>query len=125
VGDLRGLHGGIKAREITKPARQACRDSRCRNPERPMLKFRKNMLVAAGLSAVVSLGAQAESKTEFDVCWTIYAGWMPWDYAESSGIMDKWADKYGIKVNLVQLNDYVESINQYTAGEFDACTITN
>jgi NitT/TauT family transport system substrate-binding protein len=90
-----------------------------------MLNLRKNTLIAAGLSALVSLGAQAESKTEFDVCWTIYAGWMPWDYAESSGIMAKWADKYGIKVNLVQLNDYVESINQYTAGQFDACAITN
>ena len=33
----------------------------------------------------------------------------------------KWADKYGIKIELTQINDYVESINQYTAGKFDAC----
>ena len=26
---------------------------------------------------------------------------------------------------MVQLNDYVESINQYTAGQFDGCTMTN
>ncbi len=37
----------------------------------------------------------------------------------------RWADKYGIKIKLTQLNDYVESINQYTAGTFDACAMTN
>ncbi|BAO79997.1 ABC-type nitrate/sulfonate/bicarbonate transport system, periplasmic components [Serpentinimonas raichei] len=50
---------------------------------------------------------------------------MPWYYAKSSGIMDKWAKKYGITVDVVQLIDYVESINQYTAGSFDGCTMTN
>ena len=39
--------------------------------------------------------------------------------------MKKWADKYGITVEIVQINDYVESINQYTAGEFDGCSMTN
>ena len=50
---------------------------------------------------------------------------MPWDYADQSGILKKWADKYGIKIELTQINDYVESINQYTAGQFDACVMTN
>jgi NitT/TauT family transport system substrate-binding protein len=50
---------------------------------------------------------------------------MPWDYADRSGILKKWADKYGIKIKLTQINDYVESINQYTAGGFDACVMTN
>ena len=42
-----------------------------------------------------------------------------------SGILKKWADKYGIKIELTQINDYVESINQYTAGAFDGCVMTN
>ncbi len=50
---------------------------------------------------------------------------MPWDYAGQSGILKKWADKYGISIELTQINDYVESINQYTAGAFDACVMTN
>ena len=50
---------------------------------------------------------------------------MPWDYADRSGILKKWADKYGIKIKLTQINDYVESINQYTAGAFDGCVMTN
>ena len=81
--------------------------------------------VFSGLTVLSSTAAFAAPKKEFKVCWTIYAGWMPWDYAKSSGIMDKWAKKYGIKVDVVQLNDYVESINQYTAGSFDGCTMTN
>jgi NitT/TauT family transport system substrate-binding protein len=35
------------------------------------------------------------------------------------------ADKYGISIEVVQINDYVESINQYTAGAFDGCVMTN
>ena len=50
---------------------------------------------------------------------------MPWGYLEESGVMDKWADKYGIDVEIVQINDYVESINQYTAGQFDGVSATN
>src|SRR5690606_25936840 len=59
------------------------------------------------------------------VAWSIYVGWVPWDYAASSGILKKWADKYGITIELTQINDYVESINQYTAGQYDACVMTN
>ena len=76
----------------------------------------------------VSLGmpaAHAAEKKEFKVAWTIYVGWMPWDYMAKNGILKKWADKYGISIDVVQMNDYVESINQYTAGKFDACAITN
>ena len=72
------------------------------------------------------LAAQpAMAKDKFKVAWTIYVGWMPWDYGNQAGIVKKWADKYGIEIKLVQVNDYVESINQYTAGSFDACVMTN
>jgi NitT/TauT family transport system substrate-binding protein len=76
-------------------------------------------------SLLISANAHAESKDKFKIAWSIYAGWMPWSYADSSGIMKKWADKYGIEVEIVQINDYVESINQYTAGGFDGCVMTN
>ncbi len=82
-------------------------------------------LAVAGLALALSCSALAEKKDKFSVCWTLYAGWMPWGYASSAGIIDKWAKKYGIDVEVVQLNDYVESINQYTAGQFDGCAMTN
>lgn len=91
-----------------------------------MLKsIAKASLLAAALSMPLSFSAQAEVKTDFKVCWSIYVGWMPWGYLQDSGIMKKWADKYGIDVEIVQINDYVESINQYTAGEYDGCSMTN
>ncbi|MFT4783859.1 MAG: NitT/TauT family transport system substrate-binding protein [Paracoccaceae bacterium] len=80
-------------------------------------------LAAAGLLATGP--AMAQEKTEFKVAWSIYVGWMPWGYMEDSGIMDKWAEKYGIDVEIVQINDYIESINQYTAGAFDGVSATN
>ncbi|HTX50527.1 MAG TPA: putative urea ABC transporter substrate-binding protein, partial [Caulobacteraceae bacterium] len=60
----------------------------------------------------------------YTVAWTIYAGWMPWPYADEAGIVKKWADKYGVKIKIVQVNDYVESLNQFSAGKVDAVTST-
>jgi NitT/TauT family transport system substrate-binding protein len=81
---------------------------------------------AAALLAAAPLSqAAAAKKKEFNIAWTIYVGWMPWPYAAEQGIVKKWADKYGITINVTQINDYVESINQYTAGKFDGVTVTN
>ncbi len=83
------------------------------------------VLTATALSILMALPAAAQEKKSFDIAWSIYAGWMPWGYMAESGIMDKWAHKYGIEVKITQINDYVESINQYTAGTFDGVTATN
>ncbi|MFT4247881.1 MAG: putative urea ABC transporter substrate-binding protein [Pseudomonas sp.] len=64
----------------------------------------------------------ADAPASFRVAWSIYVGWMPWGYAQDAGIVDKWAARYGIDLKLVQINDYVESVNQYTAGKFDGVT---
>ncbi len=90
-----------------------------------MRKPRLLSTLAAGLIAALSLNSHAATKSDFSVCWTIYAGWMPWEYGQASGIVDKWAKKYDITIDVVQINDYVESINQYSAGQFDGCTMTN
>jgi NitT/TauT family transport system substrate-binding protein len=82
-------------------------------------------IAAVSLAAFASTPSFAAGRTDFKVCWTIYAGWMPWGQAKTQGIVSKWAKKYGINVDVVQLNDYVESINQYTAGKFDGCAMTN
>ncbi len=82
-------------------------------------------LVLTALALLSFTPADAAPKKDFKVCWSIYVGWMPWGHLQSSGIMKKWADKYGITVDIVQINDYVESINQYTAGAYDGCAMTN
>jgi NitT/TauT family transport system substrate-binding protein len=83
------------------------------------------MFAATFLTAGFGSPAFAAPKKEFNIAWTIYVGWMPWPYAVDAGIVKKWGDKYGIKINVTQINDYVESINQYTAGKFDGVTVTN
>lgn len=82
------------------------------------------MLIVA-FGAGTTLAEAAPARTKFKIAWTIYAGWMPWDYAEASGVVQKWARKYGIEIDVVQVNDYVESLNLYTAGQFDGVTATN
>lgn len=85
----------------------------------PMKRF------SALLLSSLLLSTTAQAQDSFKVCWSIYAGWMPWAYGAESGIVKKWADKYDINIDVVQINDYIESINQYSVGEFDACTMTN
>ena len=89
-----------------------------------MRKFFLNTMIGAALVLSVS-GAAAEPKKSFKVGWSIYVGWMPWGYAADTGIVKKWADKYGISIEVKQFNDYADLINQYTAGAFDAATITS
>lgn len=81
-------------------------------------------LCAITLSLAIPVCA-AEERTKFSIAWSIYVGWMPWDYGANAGIVNKWADKYGIEIEVVQINDYIESINQYSTGQFDGCTMTN
>ncbi|QYK40727.1 MAG: putative urea ABC transporter substrate-binding protein [Paracoccaceae bacterium] len=92
-----------------------------------MMITRRPLLAAtAAVCALFLAGSvQAQARTDFRVAWSIYVGWMPWGYAADAGIVQKWADKYGLTIEVTQFNDYVESINQYTAGAYDAVTLTN
>jgi NitT/TauT family transport system substrate-binding protein len=86
---------------------------------------RTTAILSCLLGAILLAQPAGAEKKNFKVAWSIYVGWMPWDYANQTGILKKWADKYGITIQLTQINDYIESINQYTAGSFDACAMTN
>lgn len=78
-----------------------------------------------------SLGQTAYSveksveKKQYHVCWSHYTGWEPWAYAEENGILKKWADKFQISIHLHLVADYIESINLFTSGKYQACTMTN
>jgi NitT/TauT family transport system substrate-binding protein len=67
----------------------------------------------------------ALAKEKYRIAWSHYTGWEPWQLAEEKGILRKWADRYNIEVELKLINDYIESINLYTAGSFDGCAMTN
>jgi NitT/TauT family transport system substrate-binding protein len=80
------------------------------------------LLVFFAISAV-STTAGAETPT-FTVGWSVYAGWNPYFYMQKSGILKKWADKYGIAIK-VQRFDYAASLDSFVAKNIDACTMTN
>ena len=81
--------------------------------------------LATAAIALTLCGPVRAAGQSFDVCWSHYTGWEPWAYADDKGILKKWADKYGIEIRLTLINDYIESINLYTAGRYQACTMTN
>lgn len=83
------------------------------------------LMSIAASTMILPAAATAQERDSFRLAWSIYAGWMPWQYIDESGIMKKWADKYDIDVEIVQINDYIESINQYTAGQFDGVVATS
>lgn len=84
-------------------------------------------LLACAFGLVLAFSASlsaAHAEKSFKIAWSVYTGYMPWPYAEHAGIIDKWAKKYGIKIEVTQINDYIEAINQYTGGGLDGVTST-
>jgi NitT/TauT family transport system substrate-binding protein len=89
-------------------------------------KATNNEQAAAPSGDQQAAGAPAKTnKTSFRIAWSRYTGWEPWALAEKNGILKKWADKHGIKIELVYVDNYVGSIERYTKGEFDGCAMTN
>jgi len=81
-----------------------------------------SMLLAV-LCILTPVAARADQPT-FTVGWSVYAGWNPYFYMQKSGILKKWADKYGIVIK-VQRFDYAASLDSFVAKNIDACTMTN
>src|SRR6266478_3293073 len=83
------------------------------------------LLLFAGVVAVIAQRTiVAQQKPAFTVGWSVYVGWNPYYYMAKSGIMKKWADKYGISIK-VQRFDYAPSLEAFVAKNIDACAMTN
>jgi len=85
------------------------------------MKLRPTLLFSVVAALVLPLAAQ---KPAFTVGWSVYVGWNPYYYMAKSGIMKKWADKYGITVK-VQRFDYAPSLEAFVAKNIEACAMTN
>lgn len=90
-----------------------------------MMKKNIQLVFLICFCAIVMMPAAALAEKTYRIAWSHYTGWEPWEYARSSGIIDKWASKYGIKIQLDLINDYIESINLYTGGVYQGCVMTN
>lgn len=81
--------------------------------------MRKLLLLFAFLT--VSMSGQ---KPAFTVGWSVYAGWTPYFYMNRSGLLKKWADKYGVTIK-VQRFDYAPSLDAFVSRNIEAVTMTN
>jgi len=86
-----------------------------------ILSLACSLALLFGFIDVETADAQAPS---FTVGWSVYAGWNPYFYMQKSGILKKWADKYGITIK-VQRFDYAASLDSFVAKNIDACAMTN
>jgi len=81
----------------------------------------------AGTEAKVgteALSVSPKAKGKYTLAVSIYVGWMPWYYAKESGVAQRWADRYGIDLEIVFM-DYIPSVEAYVARKADACVMTN
>lgn len=95
--------------------------------KRKMFQKITTLLIAllCSISTLAFTVPSAHAAEKYKVCWSRYVGWEIWGYIAKSGILEKWAKRQGIQIELVFFNDYVESINQFTDGSYVGCTMTN
>jgi NitT/TauT family transport system substrate-binding protein len=74
--------------------------------------------------AVLAPFAAFAQKPSFTIGWSVYVGWNPYQYMAKSGLLKKWADKYGVSIR-TQRFDYAPSLDAFTSKNIDACTMTN
>src|SRR5271154_2713367 len=85
------------------------------------------MLIRSIVWLALALSLQTASFADtpsFTVGWSVYVGWNPYYYMAKSGILGKWANKYGINIR-VQRFDYAPSLDAFVAKNIDACAMTN
>jgi NitT/TauT family transport system substrate-binding protein len=97
-------------------------DPRARGRRISVAAYRCGFLLAF-LSCWSAMPAAASPPT-FTVGWSVYAGWNPYFYMAKSGILKRWADKYGVVIK-VQRFDYAASLDAFVGKNIDACTMTN
>jgi NitT/TauT family transport system substrate-binding protein len=118
------LPGFIQNVNLTHRKNVLCPSVPSRLPSAPDTnQMTKTILRALALCISVAVPLLAQKPT-FTVGWSIYAGWTPYHYLGKSGILKKWADKYGITIK-VQRFDYAPSLDAFVAKNIDACTMTN
>src|SRR5215470_8468739 len=92
-----------------------------------LLNFKKifcSLLVCLLVAILAHRTIIAQQRPSFTVGWSVYVGWDPYYYMARSGILKKWADKYGVDIK-VQRFDYAPSLDAFVAKNIDACAMTN
>ena len=88
------------------------------------MKFHRFVADALLIGFLVSANASFAAE-RCSLAWSHYTGWEPLGFIDSTGIAQKWGEKYGVDLSIQLINDYIESVNLYTAGAFDGVSVTN
>ena len=86
--------------------------------------MRKSLPILSALFLLSGVLSAAGNPPSFTVGWSVYVGWDPYQYMAKSGMLKKWADKYGVAIK-VQRFDYAPSLDAFVAKNIDACVMTN
>src|SRR3989338_7046048 len=89
------------------------------------MRIIKTLILAGLVAGTMVWGGIANAAERCHIAWSHYTGWEPMGWIQDSGLAKKWGQKYGVDFSWTLINDYVESINQYTAGTFDGVAVTN
>ena len=84
-----------------------------------------SLMAVLAVSVLSVTAANAASKDTVKIAWSHYTGWEPIGFMQSSGILAKHAAKNGVKVEMVFVGDYVDSITLYAAKQFNGVAVTN
>ena len=71
------------------------------------------------------MGGQVEAASKTKIAWSHYTGWEPFGVMQSSGILARYAEQFGVDVEMVFVGDYVDSITLYTSKQFNGVAATN
>ena len=86
--------------------------------------MRKLILSFSAFIFLIGPLSAAGNPPTFTLGWSVYVGWDPYQYMAKSGLLKKWADKYGIAIK-VQRFDYAPSLDAFVSKNIDACAMTN
>src|ERR1700690_4530311 len=86
--------------------------------------MRKLFLTLSSIFVLAGSLSAAGNLPTFTLGWSVYVGWDPYQYMAKSGLLKKWADKYGVAIK-VQRFDYAPSLAAFVAKNIDACAMTN
>jgi len=81
-------------------------------------------LLATSAIALFATATTAMANEQCHVAWSHYVGWEPAHLIQETGIADSWGQKMGVDLEFVFINDYIETINQYSTGDYQGVTAT-
>jgi NitT/TauT family transport system substrate-binding protein len=96
--------------------------------EEKCMMHRRSFLRVASLAALLfsfsGIAFAAPANHHYTLAVSNYSGWLPWYYAADSGILQKWADKYHVQIDVKPM-PYMDSVEAYANGQADAVVMTN